>query len=48
MKGNEKTKAKAKADIAKYFELVREHSRDTPKELLDYEALKACFSINEN
>lgn len=47
MQGDEKTIAKAKRDIAKYFSLVREHILKRPKDLLDYEALKACFNINE-
>lgn len=47
MKGDEKTIAKAKRDITKFFTLVREHTKNRPTELLDYEALKACFNVNE-
>lgn len=47
MKGDEKIIAKAKRDINKYFNLIRQHTLENPKGLLDYEALKACFNINE-
>lgn len=48
MKGDESTKAKVKTDIAKYFEMVRDHAKNKPDEPLDYEALKAFFIIDAN
>lgn len=48
MKGDNATKSKAKADIFNYFSIVNDHAKNHPDEILDYEALKACFNINAN
>ncbi|XP_055308547.1 uncharacterized protein LOC129572582 isoform X3 [Sitodiplosis mosellana] len=45
MKGDEPIIAKARRSISKYFSLIREHTLHKPKDLLDYEALKAYIIL---